>query len=90
MTQGSDDCMTKQEVLIYLIHLLSERRKMSKTVIDIVKEYLEANGYDGLCYHDECGCDLNELGICIMSPMDCTPGYRIVEDGGYRIVEEKP
>ena len=36
---------------------------MTKTVREIVREYLVANGYDGLC-NDECGCDLDDFMPC--------------------------
>ncbi|MFH1614894.1 MAG: hypothetical protein ABIG61_07410 [Planctomycetota bacterium] len=46
-------------------------------VKDIIKEYLEKNGYDGLC-GEGCGCRVvnDELFImCEGSFNDCVPGY---------------
>lgn len=47
---------------------------------DIVKEYLVANGYDGL-YCDECSCLPDDLFPCGGSGgdwiLDCTAGYKI-------------
>jgi hypothetical protein len=51
------------------------------TVIQIVKKYLEENGYDGLCCGaGECGCDLNDLAPCAQMGEDCEPAYRITKD----------
>ena len=43
-------------------------------VIDILKLWLTANGYDGL-YNDECGCSIKELAPCSGIGHDCSPGY---------------
>ena len=46
------------------------------TVIEIIKEYLEKKGYDGLVEIDgECGCKKDDLSpdSCLQS--DCEPGY---------------
>ena len=46
-------------------------------VRDIVKEYLIANGYDGL--YDplgDCGCIIDDLFPCDVSGM-CCPGYKV-------------
>jgi hypothetical protein len=49
---------------------------MSKSVRDIVREYLVANGYDGLA-GDECGCDLDDLMTCGESgALDCAAGFK--------------
>jgi len=46
-----------------------------KTVKEIVEQYLEANGYDGL-WLDDCGCRLGDLFPCGMEGTDdCRPGY---------------
>ena len=45
-------------------------------VKEIVKKYLEDNGYDGLV-GDECGCRLDELFICD-SLDDCVPGHKVI------------
>jgi hypothetical protein len=36
---------------------------MSKSVLEMVKNYLKEHGYDGLC-NDDCGCDVNDLAPC--------------------------
>lgn len=44
---------------------------------EIIKKYLEDNGFDGLC-GDECGCSIDELFVCESPDMDvCQPGYKI-------------
>jgi len=55
-----------------------------KTVKEIVTEYLEANGYDGLCCED-CGCRLGDLFCCCDSAAvdSCEPGrLRTAQEGG--------
>lgn len=48
------------------------------TVRAIVREWLEAHGYDGLC-RDGCGCDLDDLfAACKSTPATCVPWHRIV------------
>ena len=44
------------------------------TVKDIIKEYLERNGYDGLFY-DDCGCYLEDLVPCGENFEWCKTGY---------------
>ena len=53
------------------------------SVLDIVKEYLKANGYDGLVT-DECGCQLSDLAPCCIgeSFINCEPGYKTPCLGG--------
>lgn len=47
------------------------------TVYDIVKQYLQDNGYDGLCNKDhECGCWIDDLLCCDEIGMNCEPAYR--------------
>jgi len=48
---------------------------MSKTVGDIVKEYLQNNGYSGLC-GDDCVCELDDLFLCGEIDFDCVAGYK--------------
>jgi len=56
------------------------------TVRDIVREYLVANGYDGL-WRDDCGCELGDFMPCCCADsaviVDCEPGYKNTwhEDG---------
>lgn len=45
------------------------------TVKEIVKEYLEKNGYDGLS-RDCCGCDFDDLMDCDNPEYDCKAGYK--------------
>ena len=50
------------------------------TVKEIVKEYLEKNGYDGLC-GENCGCGLDDFMPCGMFANDstvigCKPAYK--------------
>ena len=50
-------------------------------VREIVKQYLEENGYDGLagddCAGDDCGCSIDDLFICDSCPAECVPGNRV-------------
>ena len=51
---------------------------MSKPIHRIVREYLKANGFDGLMEEDgECGCDLAGLMPCDETPTKCRAGYKI-------------
>ena len=45
-------------------------------VLDIVKQYLIDNGYDGL-YADECGCFVDDLAPCCDYFGHCDPGYKV-------------
>ena len=46
-------------------------------VQDIVKEYLVAHGYDGLCNPDAgCGCVFYDLAPCGEWCSDCVPEYK--------------
>lgn len=46
------------------------------TVKEIVKAYLEANGYTGLV-SDMCGCEINDLMSCDSEGVpSCEPGYK--------------
>lgn len=48
----------------------------NETVEKIIREHLEANGFDGLFNHDGgCACSLAELFICDQVGTECTPGY---------------
>ena len=51
---------------------------MNKTVKEIVIEYLENNGYDGL-YADDCGCPIDDLFLYECGT-DCQPGYKTACD----------
>lgn len=56
-----------------------------RTVISIVKEYLNENGYGGLCV-EGCGCKADDLAPCGSLPTDCKPGYVHTKDGDLWIV----
>jgi len=44
---------------------------------DIVAEYIEKNGYDGLCNVDsECGCTLEDWIPCSDLSENCRPGWK--------------
>ena len=46
------------------------------TVREIIKKYLEDNGFDGLCnINVECGCRLDDLCPCQENCFLCEPGY---------------
>lgn len=46
-------------------------------VREIVKAYLDANGFDGLFNGDgDCACRKDDLCPCGENCMDCTPGYK--------------
>jgi hypothetical protein len=54
----------------------AKQRRQSMTVLDIVKYWLESNGYDGL-YTDACGCELKDLAPCGGEGIaDCEAGYK--------------
>lgn len=43
---------------------------------EIVKKYLEENGFDGLFACGECACTLEDLVPCCGTMADCQPGYK--------------
>ena len=45
------------------------------TVEEIVKQYLKANNYDGLC-GEECGCSLDDFMPCEDSCNECEPAHK--------------
>ncbi len=61
-------------------------------VKEIIQQYLQANGYDGLCNGDiECGCALVDLMPCGEYGSECEPGYKGMKDDGDWVIEtEKP
>ena len=56
------------------------------TVKELVKDYLEKNGYDGLC-REGCGCGIDNLMPCSKYalkgvPTCCAPAYKhLVKNG---------
>ncbi len=50
---------------------------MTLTVLEIIKDYLKKNGYDGLC-GEECGCGIDDLAPCGQADnlFDCIPAYK--------------
>lgn len=72
----------------------------TKTIMEITREYLEKNGYDGLVGLDgECGCELDDLFPCEFEGVgDCQAGYKVACTGGdhcdgdcdWHIAAEKP
>ena len=52
-------------------------------VRDIVRNWLERNGFDGLLNRElECGCSLSDLEPCDGIEMDCEPGYKSTDPIG--------
>lgn len=51
-------------------------------VTDIVREWLLAHGYEGLC-SENCGCDVDDLAPCRGDNCfaDCVPAYRVSDCG---------
>jgi len=46
-------------------------------VEEIIVEYLDKNGYDGLFSQDgECACEKNDLAPCEHISLDCRVGYK--------------
>lgn len=48
-----------------------------KPVLEIVADYLMANGYDGLCC-EECGCGVEHIAPCGNIGLDCVPARKTV------------
>ena len=57
---------------------MSATNKSNLTVLEIIREYLKKNGFDGL-YNRElgCGCSINNLNPCGDINIDCTAGYQV-------------
>ncbi|WP_156782706.1 hypothetical protein [Acidihalobacter yilgarnensis] len=45
------------------------------SVIEIIINYLEANGFDGLYSPGECACKLGDIAPCGQVLEDCEAGY---------------
>lgn len=57
------------------------------TVYDIVKEYLNANGFDGLMEPNcKCGCETKEIAPCGEINGNCLPAYKWPGECGYDFV----
>ncbi len=57
---------------------MEKKIKEQTTVTDIVKRYLEENGYDGLFASGICACENSDLFPCgSEQSIDCQPGYKI-------------
>lgn len=77
---------------------MSEKEGKEVTVADIVKAYLEKNGFDGLfCPIVSCGCSLQDLFHCVAEGVEqCKPGYFGVvapedkDEYAYRIQADLP
>lgn len=52
-------------------------KKLLMNVKEIIIEYLEKNGYEGISCEDECGCEISDLFPCGEYVGDCTPGYKV-------------
>ncbi len=52
----------------------------NKIVKEIVAEYLEKNGFDGLFSCSECACTKDDLEPCDEMRGDCEAGYFIPKD----------
>lgn len=48
----------------------------------ILTDYLKENGFDGLTYPGECGCEIGDLAPCDNLRLDCEPGYKIADPTG--------
>ena len=61
-------------------------------VLEIIAEYLKANGYDGLMNENDCACELDDLIPCGEDFSTCEPGYKIpyIEEHTFKITTKKP
>lgn len=66
---GESHCFWVSVVLVYLECVVNCR--------EIVKKYLEDNGYDGIYLDGSCSCDIEELMVCEDPTMDCMAGYKV-------------
>lgn len=57
---------------------------MNKTVIEIIKQHLIENEFDGLYNEDyECACEVIDLAPCGELQRDCKSGYKHPGDDEY-------
>ena len=55
-----------------------QRKRDTMTLIEIVTQYLRANGYDGLYHSDgECACEVGDLWPCDNPNGDCKAGHYV-------------
>lgn len=47
------------------------------TVLEIIRDYLEENDFDGLA-GDDCGCSIDDLVPCCCEFEDCKPAYKAI------------
>ena len=70
-----------------------QRRRWAMNILEIVKDWLEQNGYDGLCDPEmPCGCMLNDLmpcGTCNVSLLFCVAGHRVDNEGSWLVFQGK-
>lgn len=56
---------------------------MTQTALEIIKQYLIDNDYDGLCNDDiGFGCEINDLIPCTEGFSTCTPAYKYKDPSG--------
>lgn len=61
-------------------------KKKDWTVVEIVAEWLNTNGYDGLFREEQCACLKENLAPCDEIENDCRAGYKHAcnsSDSGY-------
>ena len=58
-------------------HWTTRRERKIMDCLDIVIKYLKDNGYDGLHFDAECGCEIDNLAPCGNSFSECIPGYKV-------------
>ena len=62
---------------------MSEMKEKIWSIKEIVTEWLEHEGYDGLCNpHLECGCNLNNLIPCDYEVENCVAGHKELQNDG--------
>lgn len=52
------------------------------TIKEIIAKHLTDNGFDGLVYPGECGCEVDDIAPCGEYCLDCEPGYKIRDKSG--------
>ena len=59
--------------------------------VDMIKEYLIENGFNGIMNSDHgCDCLVSNLAPCGKSINDCQSGFKMLEGDGWRIITEAP